>query len=317
MKNIIILLTFLTLTSCDEEIPVDSFAISDKTRDSIYLKVQEYYQKNQFTEAENLLGTIKARDAYDHSYFLYGAKIKSALGKYSEAIHFINSAMKVSKRTDNLAEMHFSKADCYGKLGFLDSFIVNINQAIELDSTRYEFYMSRIHYYSVIKLPDMELPDIYRLFRLDSNQVSFHSTLAAYYYEKGDTTSAIKIYQEMLKKEPNNIFALRSMGIISYFRKDFQKAKKYLEKSIDIDPTDGRVFFFAASTLGHDKNKDRDKMCDYLLKSANLGYEGAYKHLYKCDEYYKEKGIQINVQNPTGNMNTDNTRQSDNKTSEL
>lgn len=273
--------------------------------------------KTQYTDAEKLLSTIKPRDAYDHYYFMYAMKVKSALGKYSEAIHFINSGMKVSSKTENIAAMHFTKADCYGKLGFLDSFIVNINKAIELDSTKYEYYMSRIHYYSVTKQPDMELPDIYRLFRLDSNEVDFHSTLALYYSEKGDTSSAIKIYKDMLKKEPENIWALRSMGILSYLLKDYHRAKDYLEKSIDIDPTDGQVFFFAASTLGQVKNKDRDKICDYLLKSADLGYERAYKHLYKCDEYYKKKGIQINIHNPVDNTNADNSKGTDNKKTEL
>jgi tetratricopeptide (TPR) repeat protein len=318
VKYILIILTSLILTSCDDEVViVDPFAIPDKTRDSIYLKVQELYMKNQSNEAEKLLSTIKPRNAYDHYYFMYAMKVKSALGKYSEAIHFINADMRVSDKPENIAALHFWKADCYGKLGFLDSFIVNINRAIELDSTKYEYYMSRIHYYSVIKQPDMELPDIHRLFRLDSNELDFHSTLALYYSEKGDTLSAIKTYTDVLKKEPGNIWALRSMGIISYLRKDFKNAKKYLEKSIDIDPTDGQVFFFAASTLGYEKNKDRNKMCDYLLKSADLGYEDSYKHLFKCDEYYKKKGIQINIHKPNEKANTDNSKTADKKTSEI
>lgn len=262
--------------------------------------------KGQHIDAEKLLGSIKPRNAYDHYYFMYAMKVKSALGKHSEAIHFINAGMRVSDKPENIAALHFWKADSYGKLGFLDSFIVNLDKAISLDSTKYEYYMSRIHYYSVVKLPDMELQDIYRLFRLDSSEVDFYSTLALYHLEKTDTTSAINIYKDMLKKQPENFAALKSMGLINYSRRKYGQAIKYFEKAININPTDGELFMFTASALGYDRNGDKDKACEYLLKAANFGNEEAYKHLYKCDEYYKKRGIEMKIHYPTEKEKTNN-----------
>src|SRR5690606_9494810 len=129
MKYILTILTFLVLTSCDEEIPVDPFAISDRARDSIYIKVQEFYAAQKYSDAEKILSTIRARHIYDHGYFYLSAKVKFNLQKYSEAIHYINRALRVN---DKNASIYFIKANCYANLNLMDTAMICLHKAISL-----------------------------------------------------------------------------------------------------------------------------------------------------------------------------------------
>ena len=194
MKYILIIFSFIALTSCEDTVPVDPFAISNRARDSIYLKVQELYVLANYTEAEKLLSTIHARDIYDHNYYSYSAKVKYNLHKYSEAIHFINLALRVSPT----GSMFFIKSMCFESLNLMDSSVVYLNKAIELDSTNAGYIAARIRYYLQIKLPILALDDANRLLRLDSTNLDYQSYRAVCKYEFGDTSASIKIYETIL-----------------------------------------------------------------------------------------------------------------------
>ena len=48
---------------------------------------------------------------------------------------------------------------------------------------------------------------------------------------------------------------------------------------------------YMASILAQENKKD--KSCDCLLKALEYGSREAGKHLYKCEEYYRKKGIRV------------------------
>ena len=159
-----------------------------------------------------------------------------------------------------------------------------------------------MQFYKGTKIPILQFDDINRLLRLDSNNLKFHSYMALFYYEQGDTNSALHIYENILQKESYNVDALKSIGTINFVRNKIKIAKSYYEKCIQYDPTDGEVFMAMASIL--DKEKKPDRSCDCLLKAVDLGDREAMKHIYKCEEYLRKKGIGIKIDKDTINNTT-------------
>lgn len=302
MKYTCILLTFLTLTSCEDEVPVDPFAISEKTRDSIYLKVQELYVGTKYLEAEKLLGMIRARDIYDHNYFIYNAKVKFNLQKYADAIHFINLALKVSNQVTNIAALHFIRASSYSGLNLMDSSLTSLNKAIELDSSNTGYISARVRIYESMNLPTLQYDDINHLIRIDSNKIDYKIALYELKFNVGDTAGAIVGCDNLVKKHPDNVLVLYKRGELAFAIGKKKEAKKYFQKCIDIEPTHGEVFFYMASILSDEKKKD--KACDCLLKAVDLGNEDALVHIFKCEDYLKKKGINIQIKKDTLNKTT-------------
>lgn len=293
MKYILLLLTCLTLIACEEEAPIDPYAISEKTRDSIYLKVQELYTLENYKDAEKLLSSIRARDIYDLGYYSLNAKVKFNLQKYSEAVHFINSALRVNN--DN-ASTYFLKANCYAAMDLTDTAVICLDKAIDLDSTNVRYIVARLRYH-FNKSSILAIDDINRLIRMDSTNLDYQSYLALYKYQQHDTTSAIKIYEAMLQKNPSELNALKSMGFINLHRNKMSKAKFYFDKYNEFEPTNGEVFYGLFMIL--EKEKKNDKSCDCLLKAIELGDQEAMKHTYKCEDYFRKKGIQVNIRTDT------------------
>ncbi|MBI2722463.1 MAG: hypothetical protein HYX39_09835 [Bacteroidetes bacterium] len=287
MKYILTFLIFGTLISCDEDIVVDPFAVSDHTRDSIYLKVNELTSNLKYDDAEKLLGTIRARDIYDQDYFYLMSNVKTHLNKQSEAIHYLRLALRVSKQK---AAIHYLLAERYGAMNMKDSAIVCLNRAIAEDTLNQGYLRARTKYYIDNQLPILALDDANRLLRIDSsvNNVLYRARCT---FDIGDTSGAFGLYQLVYNRHPDNLDAIKYIGFIYSYQKKNAKAKEYFNKYLNLDPTNGDVFFQMAIILSNENKID--KACDCLLKAMEYGDEDAYKHAYKCEEQFKKRGIEI------------------------
>ena len=265
----LLLLIFIVLTSCDEGGQNNDPVLEIKKRDSIYLKVREFITQRKFSEAEGLLDIIKASGMFDHYYYYHGANVKIGLQKYSEAIHLLSTAIRISTKQDNIAAMYYVQGTCYSLLNLPDSAIKMLNIAIELDSNNAGYICARIKYNLRGKLPALALDDANRLVRLDTANLDYWSYVGLCKYEFGDTIGATDIYKFMLKKNPGDLNALKSLGFINLNKNNLKSAKTYFQKYIDIEPTNGEVFFGMAVILSNENKKD--DACDYILKAIEYG----------------------------------------------
>ncbi|MBV9463794.1 MAG: tetratricopeptide repeat protein [Verrucomicrobiae bacterium] len=108
-------------------------------------------------------------------------------------------------------------------------------------------------------------------------------------YEKGDFNSASSKYEEILKSDPNNIFALSNLGVIRFRQDRLGEAETLLNKALDIDPTDA----FSRSVLGiiYYKQGNYDGAISELTRSIALDSKAPEPHNY-LGITYSQKGYQ-------------------------
>lgn len=284
----VIIIIFLT-NCCNNKLnEADEIILSKRERDSIYVVLQELYLKKNYKVAEIEIDKLKPTDGYDGTYYNFKAKIKFNCNKVSESIFAINSALKINKKNSVL---WFLKSNCYLSLNHPDSALIFLDNAIKYDPENTGYIKARSMLYKSLGMNELQLSDIKRLIKLDTNNINFKSYLYSYFLENNDTLLAIKGYESILKKEPFNSNTLASLGFIYFRQKKYKLAKNYLNRQIATNPTDGEVFFVLGLIASKEKNKD--KMCDYLLKSLEYGFNETGKHIFKCEEYLKKKGIEV------------------------
>ncbi|MDQ7031484.1 MAG: tetratricopeptide repeat protein [Desulfonauticus sp.] len=122
------------------------------------------------------------------------------------------------------------------------------------------------------------------------------------YYE------AVKEYQSALALDPNNIFALNSLGIIYARLGEFTKAKKMFSQTLEIDAENDFALYNLARTL--DKEGDFQLAKKYYLQCKTpryrgygllwIGYYWEKQRKYKqAEQYYlKAKEILLNESQP-------------------
>jgi tetratricopeptide (TPR) repeat protein len=64
-----------------------------------------------------------------------------------------------------------------------------------------------------------------------------HLLKAAEYLKANDANSAVKEFDAVLELDPKNAEAYANLGVIAFFRHDYQNASQYLRKALSIDPT--------------------------------------------------------------------------------
>ena len=70
-----------------------------------------------------------------------------------------------------------------------------------------------------------------------ATDVHDHLTKAAAYLKSNDTDSASAELNAVLAIDPKNAEALANLGVIAFFRRDYQEASKYLRKALASDPS--------------------------------------------------------------------------------
>lgn len=64
-----------------------------------------------------------------------------------------------------------------------------------------------------------------------------HLQKAAEYLKANNANDAEKEFDAVLQLDPKNGEAYANLGVIAFFRRDYQKASQYLRKALSIDPT--------------------------------------------------------------------------------
>jgi tetratricopeptide (TPR) repeat protein len=64
-----------------------------------------------------------------------------------------------------------------------------------------------------------------------------HLRKAAEYLKANDPSSAVKEFEAVLALDPKNAEAYANLGVIAFFRRDYQNASQYFRKALAIDPS--------------------------------------------------------------------------------
>jgi tetratricopeptide (TPR) repeat protein len=111
--------------------------------------------------------------------------------------------------------------------------------------------------------------------------------LALKYHQSGNLSEAENIYSEILRDEPNNLYALHYLGILYYQLRNYDSAIKYIKKVLELNPTAADAFYNLGNVYkdsGH-----LNEAINYFQKSLELNPQNADAHNNQ-GIIYKDKG---------------------------
>lgn len=130
------------------------------------------------------------------------------------------------------------------------------------------------------------------------NDVSLIISQANIYYKLGDTEKFKETLSSALEKDPNNSELLYNLGVVSSESKQFEDAKKYYQKAIDINPKYVNAYINMAVVVLGEEEAIINEMNNLGTSSAdNKRYDvllAKRKGLYKEAIPFLEKALEIN-----------------------
>lgn len=119
-----------------------------------------------------------------------------------------------------------------------------------------------------------------------SKDESYTILRAVNLYSKGEKTKALELYKSILKRDKNNVIALRECGVILGQLNDFNGAVSYFNKVLQIEPSDS----IALSNLGYIFYRNGDlKQSRRYLEKIPVDLLRAQDRAILAKEYMQEK----------------------------
>ncbi|MEN2994700.1 MAG: tetratricopeptide repeat protein [Thermodesulfovibrio sp.] len=149
----------------------------------------------------------------------------------------------------------------------------------------------------LLKIKDMFPSEIKKVETKEEKAIFFDYLALAETYEKNAQWSrALSIYEELLKKQPNNKKIIHKIGLICYHLSEFKKAKEYFER-LPKDNEDTIAKLVGIYIIEKDFEKALQIINNSGLKTPYLHYlKGVIYYLTnKKDEAYKEVSILLQM----------------------
>jgi len=96
-------------------------------------------------------------------------------------------------------------------------------------------------------------------FGKESNDPQFIAQIAQFFLEVNEYKKSIELSKKALSIYDENHLAIKTLGIAKLWTKDIKGAKKYLEKSITLNPKDPEVHYYLAQTYDEEKKFKKAK----------------------------------------------------------
>jgi tetratricopeptide (TPR) repeat protein len=212
-------------------------------------------------------------------------------------------------RNPNDSNAYISRGNSYLVLGDFDHAFADYNKAIELNPADFFAYASRGSAYYTRRDYDKAIADYTHAATLanDERRADILYALSVVYAAKEDMKQSEKslneakslnpsyqdrrlsIYNEQLRRNPNDVYAYINRGNRNVSLGDFDRAFADYDKAIELDPTD--FFVYASRGSAYYTRQDYDKaIADYTHAATLVDGERQSDILYALSVVYTAKG---------------------------
>lgn len=212
---------------------------------------------------------------------------------------FKNKKIAEKEYNKSLIEKEFSK-----KMQFL-------NRAIELDSTKWEFFFERGYLLLEMNEYNKAILDYNVSLKLNPNNVNIYTHLAFCYGKINDLETAIEYSNESIKLDPRNIIGYSNLAIFLRKKGEYDNSLAILTKAIDIENTNDRLYNSRADLfryLGSFENAFSDIYKAIEINSKEPMYLGTLAEIFasvgKIEEFYFNLNIALGMGMKAKNMST-------------
>ena len=155
--------------------------------------------------------------------------------------------------------------------------------------------------YIELDQPDKAKEAIKRAKEENPDDVALMQTEADLYYNLGDMATYNKIMAEISEKNPNDPIVFYNLGVSAEKLEDFDSARKYYEKAIELDPTLSNAYNNIASIILAEDRVITEEMNSLGMSSADAKKYDELKakkiEIIKKAVPYLQKAIELNPEN--------------------
>ena len=124
---------------------------------------------------------------------------------------------------------------------------------------------------------DAALQNLQKAIALDSESIYLQQELAAIYLHQKDSENALKVIEEILKKQPENLEALVLYGRLKQILKDLDAARGAYEKILSLDPDRQDIYLLLGELHLTENNLDAAfEVYSRLVRNQPQSYAGYF-----------------------------------------
>ncbi len=254
-----------------------------------------YYvtQSDIYLDMGRLKNTIVALDKAveldpeNQDAWLKLAEMSIVFNEYRKAIGYIDKAMKID---DMNPKTYFLRGQVMLETGDTIHAIKNFQKTLEVDQDFFDaYYQLGLLYLG--KKNKLAVDYFNNALNIDPASIEARYYLAMYYQETGDYEKAISIYEAILEKNPDYVFATYNIGYVNLvYLENYDEAIEFFTKAIEqhpdyIDAIYNRGLSYEMKLDALNSKKDYEKVLE-----LNPDYQKAAKGLERVNEYLNGQG---------------------------
>ncbi len=243
-----------------------SFAGSqNKKAQKYYDKALTYFSEGKFAKAESKLLKAVDKDPKFADAYLLLAKVYAKTGQIEKCQQYASKAYELDSKNPEVIELMYELA-AFNK----------DKKAME----KYGFELLNVKGQNATRV-----------------EIGRMEQLAIQYFQMGNMKEAEKIYETIMRTKPDYTYAYLNLGKIYIAMKDFNKAKKVLERGVEAGVDNEEIDFILASMYCNEFKEYEKAMplLEKLIKNSSKYKKDAYTYLINACKETKniDKGIEI------------------------
>lgn len=181
--------------------------------------------------------------------------------KYTEAINYINAALKIN---ENTAKGYFLKGMCYKESGDTSLAISSFQTCVEQDNDYFDGYME-LSVLLVAKKNPLAIEYLKTALSLQPENMDIYYNMGLFYQRTKKYDLAVETYKKILSKNLQYKQAHYNLGAIEVEKsKNYKEALKHFSNAINADPNYADAYF--ARGVCYEEMKDKtNAAADYQM----------------------------------------------------
>jgi tetratricopeptide (TPR) repeat protein len=191
--------------------------------------------------------------------------------EYEQAERFYKEALRLDScfadALNNLGTVYHRKGDNERAIGFY-------TRAIDCTGGYADAYVNRANAYYELNQPLLSLKDLDLLAMKKPDTIVLYQLRALNFWKLHNYTDAIRNFAKMLERTPDDADILINLGTIYSSKKQFDSARYYLNRALQLKP--GEPNTFNALALIEAENGNLIKASEWLEKALKINPHDAY-----------------------------------------
>ncbi len=233
-----------------------------------------YTAKEQYDQAVAVLDDGLSKYVANADLIFARGKVFLEQGMYTAAISDFTSVISNHKE---ITEAYAIRATAYLKAGRFRDAINDFTRALKNDPGDFRLYKSRASAYAGQKEWQSAIRDISFYLKYFEDDIQSIYRCGEYHYEAGDYINALRLFNQVLKEDPDNSLFFKARGKTYLKTSTYQYAIKDLAMSLDLNPQDAETWLLMG--LAKIKSGDRANGCSDLERSGKMGNAEALRYI--------------------------------------